>query len=537
MNYIDIKDLSFKYPEEDKEALSNISISIKKGEFLLVAGKSGSGKSTFGKTISGVIPSFYGGAIRGKVLVKDMRLSDIPQYERASEITMVFQDPERQLMMNKVHREIAFGLENIGVDPEEINRRVWESLQFINAVDLAYKDIDSLSGGQKQKLAIASAIAYLPSCIVFDEPTSQLDPSVADEVAQLIKKINEELGITVILIEQRLDRWFEMTDRVLILDSGKQAFCGSKEEFYNLGKFEDFLPAYLKIAKQIKMEALPMSFKEMKMNLADLKYTSENNYFEEAINSEIITASKLTVRYDNLMVLKGINFNIYKGDFIGIIGANGAGKSTLLKTISGLKDYCGNLKLRGSEISKIRLRELSKVMGYVSQNPSDYISKETVYEEVEFTLKNHGIADKNAIEDVLKKLNIYELRNKNPRDLSGGEKQRVAIASVMVTKPAVLLLDEPTRGLDAEMKNTLKETLLALKAEGVTLIMVTHDIDFAAEVCGKFMLMIKGELISFGSHKKVFENGIYYTTTVHKIFKDIDRGLYRLEDIMRMKVL
>jgi len=208
--YIEIKDLSYKYPLEDKLTLDSINLKLNTGDIMLITGKSGSGKSTLAKAIVGTVPSFYGGSIKGCVNIEGEDINKMSHNKRAKEITMVFQHPERQLMMNKVHREIAFGLENIGVDETVIKRRVWEAMQFADILHLANRNINTLSGGEKQKVAIASAIAYMPKCIVLDEPTSQLDPPSAESVVNLVKKINTELGMSIVLIEQRVNKWFDV---------------------------------------------------------------------------------------------------------------------------------------------------------------------------------------------------------------------------------------------------------------------------------------------------------------------------------------
>lgn len=533
MTYIETKNLSYSYPLENKKALSNISLKVNKGEILLVLGGSGSGKSTLAKCITGTIPNFYGGIISGEITINGKNIREFEHREMAKEITMVFQDPERQLVMNKVHREIAFGLENIGINSLEIKRRVWESLQFSNTMDLAFRDTDSLSGGQKQRIAITSAIAYTPECIVFDEPTSQLDPAAAEEVLSLIKKINDELGTTVVIIEQRLDRWVDVADKIIVLKDGCQSFFGTKEELYNTKEEKNYgyLPIYLKLAKMLRFNKMPRNFKETRALLNNSDVTFEQFENKSIQGTSIINASGLSCRYDDIEALKDLNFSINSGEFVALLGANGAGKSTLLKSIVGLMKYSGKLIVGDKEVKRTKLKELAKTVGYVSQNPNDYISKNTVLEEVKFTLDNYEIADNGIIEETLKALDIWKLRDKNPRDLSGGERQRVAIASILVLKPKILLLDEPTRGLDSNVKIALGETLKKLNNMGSTIVLVTHDVEFAAEFCSRFMLMFNGEIVADGDRKNVLSNSIYYTTAVNKLMRDIDDGVFLLKEI------
>lgn len=559
MSYIEIKELTYHYPKEIKPVIKDINLQLNKGEILFIVGESGSGKSTLAKCISGAVPNFYGGTIQGSVSIDGEDIIEMKHNKRATEVTMVFQDPESQLIMNKVHREIAFGLENVGVESSEIKRRIWEAMQFSNILDIANREINTLSGGQKQRVAITSAIAYLPNCIILDEPTSQLDPASAEDVIALIKKINEELGITIIIIEQRIDRWFDIADKVLVLSRGEIAFSGNKQELYNEKKEEllDFLPGYLKISKALNILNMPYSLREARRTIEAFKYEYETNMVTEDLSGrqEIIKIDNLCCKYEDNLVIKGLSTRVRQGEFISIMGANGAGKSTFLKSLMGLISYSGSIKVlkdsfvddnikkptknligsfsgEHSEIRKLRIKDISRIIGYVSQNPNDYISKETVYSELKFTLDNYNIKDYGVIEETLKALDLYKLKDKNPRDLSGGEVQRVAIASILVLRPKVLLLDEPTRGLDLKVKRMLGEILLELNKNGTTVILVTHDVEFASEFCSRFLLMFNGEIVGDGNREEVLGRGIYYATNINKIFRNINSNIFTLKDFL-----
>lgn len=537
MDYIELKNLDYWYAGQEKKSLNNINLQIHKGEILFVVGRSGSGKSTLAKAITGTVPQFYGGKIRGEVLIKNIPLKDMSHRDRAKEITLVFQDPERQLMMNKVHREIAFGLESVGMEESIIERRVWEAMQFSNILDIAERDIGSLSGGEKQRLAITSAIAYLPGCIILDEPTSQLDPSAAEEVITLIKKINEELGTTIIVIEQRIDKWFEIADRMVIMEAGAIIFNGSKEEIYR-EHYESFYPEYFKLAKRLGYKEPPRSFKHMRRLVGSEQITIKPLELRGTkAETACIKIRNLKVNYGSIQALKNINITIKEGDFLGIIGSNGAGKSTLLKSIMGLSSYEGSINILDKEVKKLKLKEISKIIGYVSQNPNDYITKDTVYEELKFTLDNHSIKDYALIDELMVKLGIEDLRHKNPRDLSGGEKQRVAIASILVTKPRILMLDEPTRGLDYDTKVKLGALLKELNEEGTTIIMVTHDMEFASRLCKNFILMFNGRVAALGDHHQVLDGGIYFTTSLNKLLRDKQDNVFNLSQFVEREKL
>lgn len=537
MSYIKINNLNYWYPGEKKKTLNNINFELERGELLFLMGKSGSGKSTLGRCLNGSIPNFYGGTVSGEIIIDEIKLKDIDQGTRAQQVTMVFQDPERQLLMNIVHGEIAFGLENIGLDSRQIKRRVWEALQFSNIMDLAYRNINSLSGGEKQKVAICSALAYLPKVIILDEPTSQLDPAASEEVVQLIKKINEELGITIVVIEQRIDKWFDIADNIAIMEKGSINFYGSKKKLYEHHEknLNSYLPAYLKLSKLLGIEKIPENIKTARKQFEKLKKRSNANSGGEdssnkSTDENAIEVKRLSCRYDNSEVLKDFSLSVNTGEFVGVLGANGAGKSTLLKCLMNLKDYNGNIKILDRDTKKLKVKELARNIGYVSQNPNDYISKYTVRDELKFTLDNHGIQDNDAIDNILKELELYELKEKNPRDLSGGERQRVALASILVLKPKILLLDEPTRGLDYDAKIKLGKILKKLNENGTTILLVTHDIGFAAEFCSKYMIMFNGEKVAYGDRKEVLAEGIYYTTVINKLFRSIDEDIFTIND-------
>lgn len=538
MAYIEVKNLDYYYPREEKKTLDNLNFSIEKGEFILITGKSGSGKSTLAKCISGTVPYFYGGTVGGKIFLNGKDIRDTNHNERAKEITMVFQDPESQLTMNKVHREIAFGLENVGIQENKIKRRVWESMQYSNLLSIAYRDIVTLSGGEKQKVAITSALSYMPSCIILDEPTSQLDPSAADETAALIRKINQELGITIIVIEQRIDKWFDSADKIMVINNGSIKYFGGKDKFYNYGDVvaHEFLPVYLKLAKFLKIDTMPIGLKEMRKRLKDFSFTAPELRVQK-IGEVAIEIDRLICKYDQTLAVKNLNISVKNGDFLGILGANGAGKSTVMKAIMGLIKYKGSIKVFGSEVSKVKLKELASYVGYVSQNPNDYLTKDTVYEEIKFTLDNYNIKEYTLIDDILKTMGIYEFKDKNPRDLSGGQRQRVAIASIMVLKPKILMLDEPTRGLDWEVKKKLGETLKTLNKKGTTVILITHDMDFAGEFCSKFMLMFNGEKVSEGDAENVLGDGIFYTTTINKLLRSSQKNIFTLKQAQEMLIV
>lgn len=536
-DFITVENLSYCYGGCNNKSLQDINIRIKKEDFILLCGESGSGKSTLIKCLCGSIPNFYGGKIRGNIYIEGKNLKNILPKDLKGKITVVFQHPEKQIMMNKVHREVAFGIENIALDEKIIKRRVMESLQFCNILHLAYKDVNSLSGGEKQKVSIASALAYRPECIILDEPTSQLDPLSKEEIVNIIKKINEEFGITIIVVEQRIEKWFECANRIAFMKEGRLDFNGTSEEFIrHYEKIKYFLPQHISILKSLAIDNI-YSFKETRQYL-------QENFFKQYEKSEVIkyeNNKEVIIDIDDLRYsykntsddfkIKDINLKVHKQDILSVIGANGSGKSTFLKFLAGILKYKGSIKIFNKEVRKYKRKELSSIVAYVSQNPQDYISKDTVYEELKFTLDNFDIKNYDIIDKVLKKLHIYSIKDRNPRDISGGEKQRVAIASMLVLNPKILLLDEPTRGLHVEAKKQLLDLLKEINQEGTTIILVTHDMNFVANISNKVMVMFNGEITALDSKDKVLREGIFYTTSINKLFRNIDENIFTLEDL------
>jgi energy-coupling factor transport system ATP-binding protein len=542
MLYIEISNLNFTYPLEKERSLKDINLSLEKNDFLLIAGRSGSGKSTLARAILGTVPNFYGGTIGGEIKIDGKAVGKMSHQERAKRITMVFQDPEKQLMMNKVHREVAFGLENVGTDEGVIKRRVYEALQFTGILDLADRDVTSLSGGEKQKVAVASALVYMPKCIILDEPTSQLDPSSAEEMLNIVKKINEELGITIIVIEQRVNRWFDTVDSIAIMNEGRLQLFRDKEDFYyNCSEKQYmFMPDYLKFFKKLGFDDMPRDFKDARVKILNSSVKMKNGGEDAALAEDrpaVLSVKKMNCKYGSKEVLKDLNFEIKKGEFVSIMGANGAGKSTLLKSIMGLKKYEGRIKLYDRDIDKMSIREIAQHIGYVSQNPNDYLSKESVYEEVRFTMDNYDIYDEKIVKNVLEELEIYDLKDKNPRDLSGGQRQRVAIATILVLRPDMILLDEPTRGLEGGLKDKLGRLLQKLNDRGTAIVLVTHDTDFASSFCKRYMIMFNGAIVADGSKEKVLGDGIFYTTSMNKLLREKDRSIFTLKEAIRRCVV
>lgn len=515
MEIFKIQNLTYFYPEKQEPAVKNINLTVNEGDFILLLGESGSGKSTLGRIFNGIVPEFYGGSISGQV------------DGNASEVGMVFQDPEKQLIMDNVEREIAFGLENRGMEYSLMKKRVMETLSFLNIGEIKNQNTYELSSGQKQKVAVGTTLAMGHPCIVFDEPTSQLDPAAAHEILHVIERLNKELGYTIILIEQRIDRCFHLADRIIFMKEGEIAFDGIPQNFTQWSKVNefDFLPSVPGLFSLLEYKELPTTIKDGRKALKEIMGLKvapqkERNFMAPS-KVPVVTLEKASYEYrGGKQALKGMTLQFEENEIIGVMGPNGSGKSTLLKMIGGL------LKPSSGKIS------IEAKVGYLSQNPNDYLFSDSVYEELKFTLDMNKIKKHDRIHRVLTDLKLNQFKDRNPRDLSGGEKQRVALASVLVSEPQIILLDEPTRGLDRKLKDALGKVIQSLQQDGKTIVIVTHDVEFVAKFCTKTCFIYDGAVVEMAPTYKALSSGIYYTTQMKKLFHGLSDQVLTIEDAM-----
>lgn len=531
MEIFSVKNLSYAYPQSKKMALDDIHLSIHPGEFVLLIGPSGCGKSTLVRVLSGLIPDFYGGTIGGEVLIKSEPILTVNRKELRRQVGMVFQDPERQIVMNEVEQELVFGLENLGEPTHLMQRRVIEVLSYLNLIALRHDQIQQLSSGQKQKVAIGSILAMMPEIIILDEPSSQLDPASTQEIFSILKRLNQEHGTTIILIEQRLDHCFALVDRVILMNKGRIVSSDAPKVIVSLcqkNNMQDFIPSIPRLFLNQKEDVALLTVKEAKNFLKGREFAPQVKEDSGDLSklSPILDIKNLSFTYESRnweKVLNDVNLTIHKGQFVVLMGENGAGKSTLLKTICGsLKPQKGFVKVAGHDIRQIPMDQRARYIGYLSQNPNDYLFNDTVADELKYTARNLKIDDATGFDELLNNLDLIEHRNCYPRDLSTGQKQRVALASVLVGSPPLILLDEPTRGLDTRLKNDLGMTLgRFIKEKDRTVILVTQDVEFAAEFADRVILFSKGNIIEDGSPQDVFDKNLFYCTQVNKLFNGI----------------
>ena len=550
MATIQVKNLSFAYPTATVRALEDVSFTVSQSEFVVLCGKSGCGKSTLLRHLKkNLIPY---GQFEGQVLYNGQEIADMDDRVNAAEIGFVQQNPDNQIVTDKVWHELAFGLESLGLDNRTIKRRVAEMASFFDIQTWFRKNVSELSGGQKQLLNLASIMVMQPKVLILDEPTSQLDPIAASEFLKTIYRINRELGTTIIISEHRLEELFTMADKVMVMDKGRLIAC---DEPWNIGNFLAGysvserhpmfygMPAVMKIYSHCRAAGVPRYIREGKemspLTIRDGRLWLESFMGEDHVESscmpdrdqrpgngidEIIRVKDLWFKYskDSGDVLRGLNLSVRKGELFCLLGGNGVGKSTTLKSISGaVTPQHGSIIVDGMKVKKENFRELfHKRLAMLPQNPQALFTEITVEEELLEALYFEKISDEekiDKIESILEMMEITHLRKSHPYDLSGGEQQRLALGKILLLEPKILLLDEPTKGLDPFFKITLAGILKKLTQSGVTIFMVSHDVEFCAEYADRCAMFFDGDVVSEGTPKEFFAGNSFYTTSANRI--------------------
>ena len=534
MESIKIENLSFAYPNQSKKAINNISLLVERGEFVTICGKSGCGKSTLLRHIKPQLtPNGEGG---GKIYFEGKEITELSQREQTQKIGFVFQNPDNQLVTDTVWHELAFGLESLSYSKSEIRTRVSEMASFFGIGSWFYKKVEELSGGQKQLLNLAAVMVMQPSLIVLDEPTSQLDTIAAQSFLETVYKINRELGVTVILSEHRLEDVFAMSDRVIVMDDGaiiandipsqvgEALYKSGNDMFYALPT-----PMRVYYSKENGGKS-PVNVRDARKWLSQMPINKGIGFEDKSINNTdtVLSLSDVWFRYEKNSedILKGLSLDVKDSELYAIVGSNGSGKTTMLSVIAGLeRAYRG--KVKNTKNKKIVM---------LPQNPQNMFVRKTVlldlYEMLDNTKKSNEQKE-TEIQEVIEFCELCELLNTHPYDLSGGEQQRVALAKVLLTKPDILLLDEPTKGLDAHFKKKLANMLKELQRSGVTILMVSHDIEFCAKYADRCGMFFDGIITSEGTPRKFFGKNSFYTTAAAKIARGYIDGAVLDEDIIK----
>ena len=534
MESYSFKNVEFTYPEGEKQALRNISFAIQQGEFVILCGPSGCGKSTLLRHLKSCLTPH--GLFSGEIRYQGKRLTDMSQREQAQQIGYVLQSPENQVVTDKVWHELAFGLESLGYDTPTIRRRVAEIAAFFGTENWFYKNVTELSGGQKQLLSLASVMAMQPGVLVLDEPTAQLDPIAAADFLALLGKINRELGTTIILTEHRLEEAFPFATRVIVIEDGT-IICDDKPENVGLQLKDKGSGMFLAMPTAMRVWAAVETNLDCPMTVRDgssflSQRAEEQSLLPLAKKDPPIYPEEIALECDDLWfryekdspdVVKGFSLKLHKGEFYAILGGNGAGKSTTLKVISGLRSaYRGDVCIGGK-------------LGHLPQNPQTLFVKRTVREDLYEVFRGQKIPKEEQDAQVARIVELCGLReflDRHPYDISGGEQQRTALAKVLLTAPDILLLDEPTKGFDAEFKVTFALILRRLVAQGVTILMVSHDVPFCAEYAHKCGLFFDGSIVAEGTPREFFSGNSFYTTPANRMARHLIPQAVTVADII-----
>ncbi len=519
MEAFEIRDLSFAYPEHGRETLRNVSFTVEPGQFVTLCGPSGCGKSTLLRQLKTVLAPH--GERSGEILFEGRPLDSIDQREQSARIGFVQQSPENQIVTDKVWHELAFGLESLGYDTPTIRGRVAEMASFFGIQTWFYKNVTELSGGQKQLLNLASIMAMQPSVLILDEPTSQLDPIAASDFIATIGKINRELGTTIIMTEHRLEDVFPLSDRVIVMDKGRLIADGSPAEVGAMLKGEGHsmflaMPTAMRVWAAVKNDAAcPITVRDGRDWLSGFAASHELTPVPAPVpravsGEDAIVMEDIWFRYEKDMpdVVKGLSLRVKRGEFIAILGGNGTGKTTTLSVLGGLrKAYRGEVHTEGS-------------VGVLPQNPQALFVKKTVREDLFEILKGSKLSKTEQEAKVARMVSLCrleELLDRHPYDISGGEQQRAALAKVLLLDPDIILMDEPTKGLDAEFKQVFAVIVKTLLRRGVTVFMVSHDVEFCAEHADRCALFFDGNIVTEGTPRDFFSGNNFYTTSTNRI--------------------
>ena len=575
MNCIEVKNFSFQYPKESHAALYQVSMEVEEGSFVVLCGKSGCGKSTLLRQFKSVLASH--GEKKGEILYGGQNLEDVDLRTQSAEIGYVLQNPDNQIVTDKVWHELAFGLESLGYDTPTIRLRVAEMASYFGIHSWFLKNVSELSGGQKQLLNLASVMAMHPKLLILDEPTSQLDPIAASDFLETVRKINRDIGTTVILTEHRLEDVIPWADKVYVMDKGRMIADGTPneigEQLRTMGH-DMFLsmPAPMQIyAGTNSSLRCPLTVSQGRRWLSEeletkgIKIKKERNQEETAKKKNSILGKlaglkkepekeipeirikDVWFRYERDLpdVVKGLSLDIKKGEIFAVVGGNGTGKGTAMSLIARIRfPYRGKIYLEGKEIGKYSDDDLYHgFLGVMPQNPQSLFVKKTVredlYEVIDGKRERKSEAypiemkKKDAVEGIVSLTRLEGLLDRHPYDLRGGEQQRLAHAKVLLLRPKILLMDEPTKGIDNHYKKELGEILRKLSEHGVTILMISHDVEFCAQYADRTGLFFQGNVVTSEESKKFFAGNNFYTTAANRMARKYFPNAVTVEDVVK----
>ena len=545
MEIVRIENLSFTYPESKNKTLTDINLKVQSGEFILICGESGCGKTTLLKMLKKqLVPK---GKITGSINVFGTGIFDLDEYKSVKDIGFVMQEPEKQIITERVSEELAFNLESLGYNKNIIHKKIAEISSYLGIEQLFEKKTSQLSGGEMQKINIASALACSPKLLLLDEPTSQLDPIASQSLISLIKRLNSDLGITVIISEHRTEDLFDYADKVVYMKSGK-IIANDTPSKTALSFDKENIPPSFPAAVQLycrlgntHTDNCPLNNKSGRDFLVD-QITVDTNGPYKPTNRDIIyqepviEIKDLYCKFERNSddILKGSSLTLYRSEVYTLFGGNGAGKTTLLKAVSGLiKPYSGSIKILGKNIKKYKNNELyNTVLTALPQNVSYAFEQDKFIDE----FNNIEQAQELLRSFIQAKLITKDMLERNPLDFSGGEKQKAAICIALCGSPKILLLDEPTKGLDGKAKNDLAKMIRNISDNGITVFIVTHDTDFSSACADRCGLLFNGKIVSSQDMHTFFSENDYYTTAAAKLANGIADGCVTIDELIEFCV-
>ncbi len=547
MESFTLRNLSFTYPNRTEKTLDGITLTIRKGAFVTLCGKSGCGKTTLLRLLKPCLAPH--GTTEGDILFEGKPFSTYTAREQAARIGFVMQSPDDQIVTDKVWHELAFGLESLGCPTPEIRARVSEMASFFGIQSWFHKNVTELSGGQKQLLNLASVMVMQPSVLILDEPTSQLDPIAAQEFIKTLEKINRELGTTVIVSEHRLDEAFPVSDSVIVMDKGRIVADAAPQKVGGILR-ETGHEMYLAMPKPMQIYSAVECGKNAPLTVREGRLWLEEYVKTHAVNAEDIpeetsflegeTAVELqdvSFRYEKNQqdVLSGLFVRVQKGELFALMGGNGTGKTTALQLMAGLlTPQRGKVLVEGQPISK-RRHIYGGVLALLPQSPETVFSQKTVLAELAEMVSDKELTGREKdekVQAIAEKCRIEHLLERHPYDLSGGEQQRAALAKILLSEPKILLLDEPTKGMDAHFKEEFADILKDLKTNEITVIMVSHDIEFCAANASRCALMFDGSITSAGGPRTFFAGKSFYTTVANRVARTVFPNAVLTEDVV-----
>lgn len=522
MAAFEIRDLSFTYPNENKPALEHITMDIPEGGISLICGASGSGKSTLLRRLKSCLADH--GRAEGELRFFGRALSEVPEAEQARRIGFVFQHPDDQIVTDKVFHELAFGPESLGWEQSRMRLAVAEMASYFGIAELFDKSVAELSGGQKQLVNLASAAVLRPDVLILDEPTSQLDPIAAADFLATVRKLNEDLGLTVILTEHRLEEALPMADMLAVLENGRLIACDAPQkaamQIRGSAVFSS-MPAAVRIFASLGGEGeAPLTVGQGRAFIASqlhnaVDITREHSFEHGSPAAEL---KGCWFRYEKNApdVLRGLELKLYAGEICALLGGNGSGKSTSIGLLSGrLRPYRGRVKSSGVRIAAL------------PQDPRELFVRDTVLDELRELESNEA-----ELERIVQLLELNDILERHPFDISGGEQQRLALGKLLLTQPGVLLLDEPTKGMDGQFKQRFGELLRKLRSEGRAVFLVSHDIEFCARYADRCALLFRGETVAESSPQEFFSGNFFYTTAAAKLSRGLITGAVLCEEVI-----